>query len=161
MGAGEHGRPAAVARGERVDGYREAVRLLLEAGAEPSPGMAEVAADAVAVLLEDALARGAARDEREVVSELEYAPGEPVRVRVRWRERRCRLDDGGAAVERTGRPPTWAETADRVVAEQGLNVSRAGVVFVDVVAGRDIDALIAKVAATSVAVHDAILELGP
>jgi len=33
--------------------------------AEPSPGMAEVASDAVAVLLEDALARRAARDEYE------------------------------------------------------------------------------------------------
>jgi hypothetical protein len=146
--------------GERTDGYVEATRLLLDAGAEPTPGMVGVAADRVAVVLEDAIARRAARHEHEVEPGPEYAPGVPVRIRVRRRGRRFDLDDGGAALERAGRPSGWQEVAERVVAEQGMNVGRTGAVFVGAVEGRDIDALAARLAACSVAVHDAVLEHG-
>jgi hypothetical protein len=46
-----------------------------------------------------------------------------------------------------------------VVEREGLNVSRAGAVFVPAVEGRDLGRLAVKIAATSVAVHDALLEL--
>jgi hypothetical protein len=41
-----------------------------------------------------------------------------------------------------------------------MNVARTGAVFVGAVEGRDVDALAAKLAACSVAVHDAVLEHG-
>jgi hypothetical protein len=90
---------------------------------------------------------------------LEYTPGRPVRVRVRRRGIRYDIDDMGAAVELAGRPAGWREAAERVVSERGWNVNRAGVVFVQAVEGRDIDALVARTGETSVAVLDALLEL--
>ena len=90
---------------------------------------------------------------------LEYASGRPVRVRVRRRGIRYDMDDLGGAVDGAARPLGWLETAERVVAEEGLNVNRQGRVFVQVVAGRDIDALARTVADTSLAVYDALLEL--
>jgi hypothetical protein len=88
-----------------------------------------------------------------------YAPGAPVRVRIRRRHHRYVIDDDAAAVARAGRPAGWLAVAERVVAEDDLNVNRRGVVFVPVVEGRDIDALARRVAATSRAVYDALLEL--
>jgi hypothetical protein len=90
----------------------------------------------------------------------EYADGEPVRVRIRKRGRRYVIDDGGAAwtkAHASGR--TALRTAERVVAEDFLNVNRSGVVFVPAVEGRDIDALSARIAACSRAVYAALLEL--
>ncbi len=49
--------------------------------------------------------------------------------------------------------------ATDVEVDAGLNVNRTGRVFVPVVERRDIDALVQKVAETSLAVHDALLEL--
>jgi hypothetical protein len=46
-----------------------------------------------------------------------------------------------------------------VVAEEGFNVNRRGVVFVPVIEGRDIDELASRLAETSVAVYAALLEL--
>jgi hypothetical protein len=90
---------------------------------------------------------------------LAYLPGRPVRVSVRRRGNRYDIDDMGAAVAIAGRPPGWLEVAERVVAELGWNVNRTGVVFVQVVEGRDIDALVRRTGAASVAVLDALLEL--
>ena len=119
----------------------------------------------VAVVLEAASPLAAARagwgerGEVEVVTHVSYAPGRPVRVRVRKRGRRYELDDVGVAVTAAGRPQGWMAVAERVVAEEGLNVNRPGRVFVAVVEGRDLDALVRKVAETSLAVHAALLEL--
>jgi hypothetical protein len=90
---------------------------------------------------------------------LSYLPGRPVRVGVRHRGNRYDIDDMGAAVAIAGRPPGWLETAERVVAELGWNVNRAGIVFVQVVEGRDIEALVRRTGEASVAVLDALLEL--
>lgn len=156
---------------DRLDGYLEATRLLVAAGARVTPGMVDKAADEVSVVLEEALARGEAsalaaararwgdRGEIELDTSLAYAPGRPVRVRVRKRGRRYDLDDLGAAVASAGTPRGWLAVAERVVAEQSLNVNRRGRVFVSVVEGRDLDALVTKVAETSLAVHAALLEL--
>ena len=101
----------------------------------------------------------AERGEVELDSGLVYAPGRPVLVRVRKRGRRYELDDAGAAVDGAGSPPGWMPVAERTVAEHDLNVNRSGRVFVPIVEGRDLGALVAKVAEASLAVHDALLEL--
>jgi hypothetical protein len=91
---------------------------------------------------------------------LSYDGTEPVRIHVRTRDRRIDLDDGGRAVEKAavgGRG--WLPVAERVVAAEGFNVNRRGVVFVPVVAGRDIEELARRLAATSVDVYSALLEL--
>ena len=90
-----------------------------------------------------------------------YGDGEPVRVHVRERGRRVDLDDGGRAVEKAGvRDRRWLDVAERVVAAAGFNVNRRGVVFVPIVAGRDVDVLARRLAETSVDVYAALLELG-
>jgi hypothetical protein len=88
-----------------------------------------------------------------------YVPGEPVRVRIRHRDHRYDIDDRGEAVRRAGRPPGWLAAARAAVKRDALNVNRAGVVFVQAVEGRDIDGLARRIAATSAAVYDALLEL--
>lgn len=93
-----------------------------------------------------------------VESGLEYSPGEPIRVRVRKRGHRYDLDDEGRALEFVGRPRGWLEVADEVVAETGLNVNRAGLVFVSAVEGRDLAALTVKVAEASRGVYAELLE---
>ena len=73
--------------GDRVEGYVAAARALLAAGATVGPGMAEIASDDVAVLLEDV----------EPLNERVYETG-PVLVRVRCRGGRCEIDDRDWAV---------------------------------------------------------------
>ena len=73
---------------------------LLDAGATVTEGMLEIAADEVAVLLEEAIARGGLL--RDVG--LEYVPGRPVRVRVRQREGRYEIDDVGRGARGGGAP---------------------------------------------------------
>jgi hypothetical protein len=92
-----------------------------------------------------------------------YSDGEPVVVRVRRRGRRIDIDDDGAAVARAraiGTTTRWLEVAQRVVAEDNLNVNRRGVIFVPAVEGRDIDSLAARVARTSAAVEAELLAAG-
>ena len=87
-----------------------------------------------------------------------YAPGRPVRVRVRKRGHRYHLDDGGGAVEAAGRPPGRRAVAERVAAAYSLNANREGVIFVPAGEGRDLAALADQVAATSLALYDALLD---
>jgi hypothetical protein len=96
----------------------------------------------------------------EIVLETALSYGhEPVRVRVRKRGRRYDLTDDGAAVREAGTPGRgWLETAEHVVAREGMNVNRRGVVFVSAVEGRDLAALAARLAETSLAVHAALLD---
>jgi hypothetical protein len=106
-------------------------------------------------------ARAAWAPDGEVVldSGLEYVPGAPVRVLVRRRSWRYDIGDDGAAVQRAGSPRGWLEVAERVVEEDALNVNRRGVVFVGAVEGRDIAMLAWRVAGTSLAVYQELLEL--
>ena len=81
-------------------------------------------------------------DERLFVSGLAYSDGEPVVVRVRQRGRRIDIDDDGAAVTRAravGTTTRWLDVAQRVAADDDLNVNRRGVISVPAVKGRDID----------------------
>jgi ankyrin repeat protein len=132
--------------GERVEGYVAAAQALIAAGASVSPGMADVAADDVAVLLEEV----EPRDERL------YEVG-PVLVRVRCRGGRCEIDDRGWALEAAGRPPNWRERAERAAASLGWSVSRSGRVLVGVAADRDIDDLVRRTADAALAVRDELL----
>jgi hypothetical protein len=134
--------------GERVEGYVAAASALLAAGASVTPGMAEIASDDVAVLLEGV----EPRDERV------YESG-PVLVRVRCRGERCEIDDRGWAVATAGRPPGWRDAAERTAAQSGWNVARTGTVFVAAAADRDIDDLVRRTADAALAVRDAILAL--
>ena len=100
------------------------------------------------------------RDEVVVVTGLRYTEGQPVLVRVRRRGRRFELRDDGRALELAGRPAGWRECATQVVDTFDLNVTRTGVVFVPAVEGGvDRDWLTCRVAATSLALYDALLEL--
>jgi hypothetical protein len=88
-----------------------------------------------------------------------YADG-PVRIRVRKRGRRYGLDDRGEAVAKAlavGAPGGWLELAELAVAVEGFNVNRRGVVFVDVVVGRDLVALVLRLAACAYTVHAELL----
>jgi len=88
-------------------------------------------------------------------------PGEPVRIRVRRRERRYLVTDDGAALERAGRPQGWRGVASEVVAGADLNLSRSGAVFVPgVEGGVPVNGLVMRVAETSLAVYQELLELG-
>jgi hypothetical protein len=98
-------------------------------------------------------------EQRVLDTGLEYARGRPVRVRVRRREIRYDIDDLGGAIEAAVRPEGWREAAARAVTAEGLNVSRAGDVFVQVVEGRDIQAIVDKVSRTSLSVYAAALDL--
>lgn len=89
---------------------------------------------------------------------VEYFPGHPVVVSKRKRGNRYDFDDGGAAVALAGQPPGWLDVSQRVVAEEGLNVNRKGVVFVQGFEGRDLGRLEHKVADASRAVYLALLE---
>lgn len=101
------------------------------------------------------------RDEVVLETGLSYVDGEPVLVRLRKRGRRYELRDDARAVELAGRPAGWRERAATVVDEHDLNLNRTGVVFVPAVEGGvDRDWLGRRVAETSLAVYDALLELG-
>ncbi|MEA2395778.1 MAG: hypothetical protein QOJ82_3669, partial [Solirubrobacteraceae bacterium] len=140
---------------ERLDGYLGAAAALLAAGARVTEGMIEGAADEVAVLLEEAGERaGVLR-----ATGLSYLPGRPIRISVRRRGTRYDIDDMGAAVAISGRPPGWLQAAERAVGALGWNISREGVVFMQAVEGRDIDALVRGTGEASAAVLDAVLAL--
>ena len=82
-------------------------------------------------------------------------------IHVRKRGIRYDLDDAGEAVARAralGAPREWLEIAEDVVAAEGFNVNRRGVVFVPAVDGRDIAALAARLGACAERVHAALLE---
>jgi ankyrin repeat protein len=140
---------------EGLEGYLAAAAALLDSGARVTEGMIAVAADEVAILLEEAAKRtGIVRE-----TGRSYGPGRPIRVSVRRRGIRYDIDDMGEAVAIAGRPPGWLDAAERAVRALGWNVSREGVVFVGAVEGRDIDALVQGTVEASAAVLDAVLAL--
>lgn len=91
-----------------------------------------------------------------------YRPGEPVTIEVRKRGRRYHLGDGGRATTLAGKPAGWLAAAERVVAREGFNLNRAGVVFVPAVEGScgDLGLLAARLAEASHAVFAELVELG-
>jgi len=92
---------------------------------------------------------------------LAYTADEPVRVRVRRRGDRYELDDLGRAVELAQPAGRWHDDAERFVRERfWLNLSRRGVVFVPI-RGRDrLEPVVARVAETSLALYEELLERG-
>ena len=106
-------------------------------------------------------ALSAADGEALVAPGARYTDLEPVVIRIRKRGHRFDLDDRGAAVELADRPHGWLAVAQQVVAAEGMNVNRAGVVFVPAVEhGRlDVVTLAVRLAETSAAVFGVLLEL--
>jgi hypothetical protein len=90
-------------------------------------------------------------------SGLAYSAGQPVVIEIRKRQHRYDLSDEGAAVRKAG-VSGWLPVAEALVAEEGFNVNRRGVVFVPAVEGRDLAALAARLAETSLAVYQELLE---
>lgn len=96
---------------------------------------------------------------RAVVTDLSYAPGDPVVLRV-TRHRHLHVDDGGGAVARAGTPLGWRAAAERLAGDLDVNVSRGGVVSLPVVAeGPGYAAIVRRIAAASVALYEELLEL--
>lgn len=93
-----------------------------------------------------------------VDSGLTYRPDDPVLIRVRQRGRRYDLADDSAALVRAGKPPGWLERVERVVATDGFNVNRRGVISVPAVQGRDIGVLVFRLAETSRTAYLTLLE---
>ena len=89
---------------------------------------------------------------------MNYREGEPVRVRERRREHGVELGDEGRAVELAGKPVGWLTVAERVVAGEGIKVNRAGRVFVRMHERRDIEDLRRRLAESSLAVYEALLD---
>jgi hypothetical protein len=80
---------------------------------------------------------------------------------VRKRGHRYYLDDRGEAVARArslGAPDDWLRLAEEVVAPEGFNVNRRGVVFVSAVEGRDLASLAVRLGDCAESVHAALLD---
>jgi hypothetical protein len=111
--------------------------------------------------------RQAARTQTVIDAGLEYRPGDPVRVRVLGggggvgrRARPTSVTDDGAAISKAGRPPRWREAAHRLERELDVNFSHRGVVSLPVVAaGPGVEAIVARIAAASLAFYQELLEL--
>lgn len=100
-----------------------------------------------------------ARSERVVEPGPMYGAGEPVSIWIRRRGHRYDLDDRGTAWRKADVSGAAAlDAAEGVVAAEGFNVNRRGVVSVQAVEGRDIDRLAARLADTSLAVYAELLE---
>jgi hypothetical protein len=97
--------------------------------------------------------------ELQLASGLVYATHRPVVIRIRRRGRRYDLSDDGTAVSLSHKPPGWLDSVERVVAAEAFNVNRRGVIFVPVVEGRDIAALVSRLALTSRTAYLTLLEL--
>jgi hypothetical protein len=63
-----------------------------------------------------------------------------------------------AKARAVGAPGRWLEVAERVMAVEGFNVNRRGVVFVDVVEGRDLVQLVLRLGECAYAVHGELVE---
>jgi hypothetical protein len=117
--------------------------------------------DAVRGALDAARESWAGDGETSLAVGVDYVPGEPVEVFARKRGPRWDFGDAGRAVQLAGKPTGWLAAAERVVAEEGMNVNRAGVVFVPAFErpGRDPAALLLRLGDVSHAVHAELLEL--
>ena len=107
--------------------------------------------------LEGARASWGENGEVTLDSGLAYRDGDPVRVLVRKRGHRYNITDDGAAV-RNANVRGWLPVAEAVVADYWMNINRGGVVSVGAVEGRDLAPLAARIAETSLAVYQELLE---
>jgi hypothetical protein len=94
-----------------------------------------------------------------VDSALSYLPGEPVTVLLRRKGNRYDISDGGRAIALGGKPRGWHEVGERMCEAEGMNMARDGRIFVLVGEDRDLDDLVARIAALSADVYDAVLDL--
>lgn len=85
--------------------------------------------------------------------------GEAIQIHVRKRGHRYDLSDAGAAIARAGKPAGWFDEFVRLVAADGFNVNRRGVVFVPAVEGRDIAVLGLRLVSVSRTAYVTLLEL--
>jgi hypothetical protein len=83
--------------------------------------------------LSDARAAWGERGEVLLDLGLSYFEGQSVMIRVRKRGRRYDLVDEGRATRFAGKPDGWLEVSEGVVASEGFNITRRGVVGVSVV----------------------------
>lgn len=109
--------------------------------------------------LETQLGPVAGGGEVELDSGLVYRTRRPVLIRLARRGRRYDLSDDGTAVSLSGNPPGWLESVQRLVAAEGFNVNRGGVISVPAVEGRDIATLVSRLALTSRTAYLTLLEL--
>ena len=106
------------------------------------------------------MATAVAVEEHIVETGFEYVPGDPARVRTVRRDRRIRVTDDGAAVERAGRPAGWRDVAEQIADEAVVNVSRHGVLWLPVSQrGPGLEALVQRIGEASLALYQEILEL--
>jgi hypothetical protein len=108
--------------------------------------------------IRDALAGLDDVDETTIDTGLTYRAGDPVLIRVRRRGRRYDISDDGAAVSLAGKSGGWLDRVERLVATEGFNVNRRGVLFVPAVDGRDIASLVLRLADTSRTAYLTLLE---
>ena len=99
-------------------------------------------------------------EESVVNTGMEYRPGDPVRVWVRRREGRVAVSDRGAALERAAAPAGWRRACARVHAELDVNITRAGVVWLPVVAvGPSEPLVVRRIGRASLVFFQELLEL--
>ncbi|HEY1567990.1 MAG TPA: hypothetical protein VGF68_13265 [Solirubrobacteraceae bacterium] len=100
------------------------------------------------------------RAESVIDTGLAYRPGDPVLVWVLRRGHRLSVSDHGTALRKAGRPPGWERACDRVLAELDVNISRAGVVSLPVVAvGPSEATVVARIGRASLSLFEELLEL--
>ena len=71
------------------------------------------------------------------------------------------LKDRGEAIARArtvGAPSDWLAVAERIVAEEGFNVNRSGVVFVSLTEGRDVAGMLLRLSDCAERVQTALLD---
>jgi hypothetical protein len=99
------------------------------------------------------------RSETTIDTGLAYRPGDPVRVRVKQRERRVTVSDEGVALARAGRPAGWRGVAQRLGRELDVNVGRTGAVSLPVVAaGPELHVVEQRIAEASLIFYQELLE---
>jgi hypothetical protein len=150
------GDPDALGRARRVLGERAGQRFVLsdaqyvianERGYRSWPVLVREAADPV-------------RAESVIDTGLRYRPGDPVEVWVLHRERRVSVSDHGAALRKAGAGPGWERAGARVRAEVDVNISRAGVVWLPVVAAGPGEEVVARrIGQASLIFFEELLEL--
>jgi hypothetical protein len=82
-------------------------------------------------------------------------------ISIRKRGHWYHLDDRGEAVARArsvGATGDWLGIAEPVVAQEGFNVNRRGVVFVSAVEGRDLASFAERLGECAARVHAALLD---
>jgi hypothetical protein len=167
VGAGD---PTAKERATTVLGARADHRFVLadalhvmarEQGASSWPALvARAKAGAIRAALNEQSTGEDGPADVEVETDFRYPDRSPVVIHVRRRQRRFLLSDRGEAVNRSGRPAGWAETAERAVRRTGMNVSpTTGAVFVPAAGARDLDDLALRLARASLDVLEALLGL--